>query len=421
MSHLDGHRYDVAIVGAGPGGAATAAYAAEKGLDVLLLDRAGFPRDKTCGDGLTPRAQRVLHEMGILDEALGAGHRLTAMEIVAPTAYQATTPMLQRDPQTDGVAVVPRLILDELIVRRAEARGARLETPVRVTDVVPDGAEGDGVRLTAERQGGGREVEFRARMAVIATGAGMGLLRRIGLLEQPPRLLMLSARAYFSDIPRPLEEIGVHFAGVTLPGYGWVFPLDGDRANIGAGVFRPGRKSNGPRNGQQAFARFVASPHLARALSGARQVGPVKAAPLRLDFATAPTYGPRTLLVGEAAGLVSPVTGEGIDYALESGKIAAEHLHAMLTDGDCSEERLRAYDRELRRRYQRLFVLCNRLRWLFLNPWVLTKLVVAADRHPDLMDLCLRIVLENEQLADAFRARTVLQVLLTRTRAAALP
>ncbi|HEU5423097.1 MAG TPA: geranylgeranyl reductase family protein [Nitrolancea sp.] len=417
MSHHDGHRYDVAVVGAGPGGAATAAYAAEMGLDVLLLDRASFPRDKTCGDGLTPRAQRVLAEMGLLGEALGAGHRLNTMEIVAPSAYRATTPMLRSDARTDGVAVVPRLILDELIVRRAEARGARLETPVRVVDVVQEGAGGEGVLLTAERQG--REVEYRARMAVIATGAGMGLLRRIGLLEQPPRLLMLCGRAYFSDISLPLEEIGVHFAGVTLPGYGWVFPLDGGRANIGAGVFRPGRKASGPQNGQQAFARFVASPHLGRALAGARREGPVRAAPLRLDFATAPTYGPRTLLVGEAAGLVSPVTGEGIDYALESGKIAAEHLHAMLADGDCSDERLRAYDRELRRRYQRLFVLFNRLRWLFLNPRVLTKLVVAADRHPDLMDLCLSIVLENENVADAFRARTVLKVLLTRAPAAA--
>src|SRR5947209_9737494 len=116
--------YDVVIVGAGPGGSAAAHYLSLQGFKVLLLDKFSFPRDKTCGDGLTPRALRVLDEMGILDELLHVGYRLNEVELTAPKGYSVVAPMPKKDGRTDYVLIVPRLILDNVILQRSLTSGA---------------------------------------------------------------------------------------------------------------------------------------------------------------------------------------------------------------------------------------------------------------------------------------------------------
>ena len=132
--------------------------------------------------------------------------------------------------------------------------------------------------------------------------------------------------------------------------------------------------------------------------------------PIRVDFATAPTFGERVVLVGEAAGLVNPVTGEGIDYALESGKLAADHLRAMCAADDFSISRLRAYDAQLRAAYQRLFTLCDRLRLLYLNAPVVNRAIAAGMRRRELRDLYMNIVMENDDVMAALSPRTLATV-----------
>jgi flavin-dependent dehydrogenase len=129
-----------------------------------------------------------------------------------------------------------------------------------------------------------------------------------------------------------------------------------------------------------------------------------------VDFASAPTFSDGVMLVGEAAGLVNPVTGEGIDYALESAKIAAEHLLSMFAAGDLSGKHLKAYDQLLRQRYQDLFVLCNRLRFVYGNPLILNRFVTSATRDQDLMKLFMNIVLENQNVYEGLSPRTILKV-----------
>jgi flavin-dependent dehydrogenase len=126
-----------------------------------------------------------------------------------------------------------------------------------------------------------------------------------------------------------------------------------------------------------------------------------------VDFAKAPTYSKRIILVGEAAGLVNPVTGEGIDYTLESGKLAAEHLNAMFADGDFSSSQLRAYDAQLRAEYQRLFTLCDRMRLFYGNPLVINRALEAMRRRRKLRHLYMNIVMENDDVMQALSARTL--------------
>ena len=397
--------YDVAIVGAGPGGSAAAHYLAKGGLDVLLLDKFNFPRDKTCGDALTPRALRVLNEMGVLDELLRIGYRLNGVELIAPKGHSVVAPMPKKDGRTDYVLIVPRLILDNIILQRSVNSGVQFESPVRVNTIEQDA---NGVIVKGECRE--RSVSYRARMVIIATGANVKLLLQMGLLKKPP-LMMLCARTYFEGMTNMSDLVQCHFDGVPLPGYGWVFPLSDSSANVGSGFFRSGLTARWmPDTARQAFDTFIQTPLLQNMLGGAKRVGPIKGYPLRVDFASAPTFSDRVMLVGEAAGLVNPVTGEGIDYALESARIAAEHLLNMFAAGDLSSKNLKVYDRLLRQRYQDLFVLCNRLRFVYLNPLILNRVVTSAARSQDLMKLFMNIVLENQDAYEGLSPRTILKV-----------
>jgi flavin-dependent dehydrogenase len=201
------------------------------------------------------------------------------------------------------------------------------------------------------------------------------------------------------------------FDGVPLPGYGWIFPVSPTRANVGVGFFQMGLAGRwAPDNARKVFDRWLQIPSMQRLLAGGWQDGPVRGYPIRVDFATAPTYDERVILVGEAAGLVNPVTGEGIDYALESGKLAADHLTRMFAAGDFSTSRLRAYDAQLRTAYQRLFTLCDRLRLLYLNAPVVNRAIAAGTRRRELRDLYMNIVMENDDVMAALSPRTLATV-----------
>ena len=372
------------VVGAGPGGSATAHYLAQRGLDVLLLDKLDFPRDKTCGDGLTPRALRVLDDMRILPEVAAEGCAIGGYQVIAPSGRGTTA----RLAGSTAALALPRLKLDNIILRRAVASGAQFEPRVNVTHVEP-GTDG-GVRLHVD---GGRKM-FAARAAVIATGAATAVLSRSGILARQPRA-MLAARAYFDEVRAPLEDLfQLRFDHVPLPGYGWLFPVGSGIANIGVG-FLP--RAGGPsRPATDAFQRFVQGRPLARLLAGARRVGPVRGFPIRVDFLTAPTFGPSTLLVGEAAGLVNPLTGEGIDYALESAQIAADHLAAGLGRGGLD---LHAYDRALRLRFEKVFRFSQMVRdWYCFAP-LLNVLVPLAEARPRLRQMLAEVVLGEREPA----------------------
>ena len=250
-----------------------------------------------------------------------------------------------------------------------------------------------GVRVHAE---GGQT--FDGRVAVIATGAATAVLKRSGILSHQPRA-MLAARAYFEDIQEEVAStFSLRFHGVPLPGYGWVFPVSKTAANIGVG-FMPSRrrfKATTNKTTSQAFEDFTRN--LQPLLKGARQVGPMKGYPIRVDFLTAPTFAERTLLVGEAAGLVNPLTGEGIDYALESGKMAADHLAGAFESGFGSEW-LPAYDRLLRERFEKVFRFSQWVRDWYCVPPLLNLLVPLANRRPELRQLLTSIVLGEREPA----------------------
>lgn len=401
--------YDVAVVGAGPGGSAAAHYLARAGLDVLLVDKFEFPRDKTCGDAMTPRALTVLEDMGLLAELRRTGYHIRELELFAPRGHSTVAAIPEHPSRPDYALIVPRLILDNAIRERALASGATFAGGVHVAALEPNGGD-----VVIRQRGERGAAPIRARLAVVATGANVNLLLQSGLLPQAPPL-MLAARTYYEELSGLEHRIQFRFDGVPLPGYGWVFPVSDSAANVGAGFFTtgwPARPRRMPATPGIALENFLRIPPLRALLAGGRQAGPVKGFPLRVDFATAPTFGERVLLVGEAAGLVNPLTGEGIDYALESGKIAAEHVIGLFAAGDLARPDLAAYDELLRRRFQRLFVFCTRLRNLFMRPLFLNRLIRVSARRADVTGLLIGLVLGDEAITGRVSRQTFLKTIL---------
>ncbi|HEY6287626.1 MAG TPA: geranylgeranyl reductase family protein [Ktedonobacteraceae bacterium] len=399
--------YDVVIVGAGPSGSTTAYYLAKQGFNVLLVDKFNFPRDKTCGDGLTPRALHILDEMGILDTLHKVGYRSNTLELISPKGHTASALLPKRENLCDYLLIVPRLILDNIILKRALTSGANFQAPVRVT-----GIEQENNSMLVKGEQRAKAITFRARMVIHATGANTKLLLTTGLLKKMPQMV-LAARTYYDGITSAVDAVQCRFDNVPLPGYGWIFPVSDTSVNVGIGLFNAGLASRWmPKTAHSAFDTFIQSPPLQKLLDGARQASPIKGFPIRVDFARSPTFGERTMIIGEAAGLVNPVTGEGIDYGMESGKMAAEHLTHMFAIGDFSLKQLAAFDKQLRQRYQRLFVLCDRLRLLYLNPFFVNQVVRAVARSEELMNLFMNIAIENQNIYRGLAPSTIAKVII---------
>jgi geranylgeranyl reductase family protein len=368
------------VVGAGPGGAAAAHFLSRQGFDVLLLDRAEFPRDKTCGDGLTPRAMRVLREMALLDEIVRRGCRVDEYEVVAPNSRYRTVAPIRADP---GALVIKRSVLDEMLVQHATRSGARFEPKTTVTHIETTATQAR-VHTDTRRC-------FNGRIAVIATGAATSVLMKSGVLSQQPRP-MLAARAYFENLQQEVRHsFQLRFDGAPMPGYGWIFPVGPKAANVGV-AYMP-RKRSLPTTA--AFDGFTV--HLSSYFAGSQIVGPIKSYPIRTDFLRAPTQASRVLLVGEAAGLVNPLTGEGIDYALESGLLAAQHITRLLEAGDFSSSRFAEYDALLHARFDRIFQFGEWVRDWYGHPMLLNVLVPLANRRPELRQLLANIVLGERE------------------------
>jgi geranylgeranyl reductase family protein len=352
----------VLVVGAGPAGSATAYFLARQGIDVVLIDKAHFPRDKTCGDGLLPNALDMLETMGVLNAVRAKAQRVDEIHsrIGAAVLHQ---PFAGLYPHRPYGAVLPRKQLDTLLLERARSAGAQVVTGVSA-EQLPRRRVGDGWVVDLRADGHG--VSLHTQWTVVCSGANRALWA-----NQPgggEALSALAVRAYFEGPETATDAFEIFFSDVSLPGYGWIFPTGPHTINIGAGCFpSAGRKAASAR---RSFQQFVASNRRVKALlDGARQLGPLKGYPIRADFPEAPLMGDGWIAAGEAAGLVSPVSGDGIDLALESGQMAAQHVSALLRTPQ--PERTGAdYVRALHWRYGPAF---RRMRWL--RDWALRPVV----------------------------------------------
>ena len=316
-----GRRVDLLVVGAGPSGAAAAVHAARAGLDTLVVDRAAFPRDKCCGDGLTAMALRELEGIGFTPEAAPSWRTVAAATVRSPSGRERTFPL-----PADGAyaAVARRTDLDAALVELARAAGTQVADGCGLTGAaVADG----GRAVTADIEGLG---PVTARWAVGADGMWSPLRKALGCDSPGYRGEWHAFRQYFRNVgPEAAEEMFVWFEADLLPAYAWSFPLPGGRANVGFGIRRDGRRRVGDMG--RIWADLLTRPHLRRVLgSGAEPESPHRSWPIPARIGRVPITGPRTLFVGDAAAATDPMTGEGIGQALVTGRLAAEAVIAAV-------------------------------------------------------------------------------------------
>ncbi|MFF8833498.1 geranylgeranyl reductase family protein [Streptomyces sp. NPDC015131] len=352
----------VIVVGAGPAGSAAAAHLARAGVDVLLLEKSDFPREKVCGDGLTPRGVRQLLRLGIDVGAPGWMRNRGMRWVCEGNQVELDWPRLGSGP--DFGLTRSRHDFDDLLAAHARGSGARLRTRVRVTAPVTDPA-GRITGVTA--QGPDKEpLRYRAPLVVAADGASARTALALGLERDTARPVAAAARRYYRSEARthdPYLELWADLrcprTGGDLPGYGWLFPLGDGRVNVGLGALpRPGRR---PVELRAVLDHWVSRMPAHWDVREETADSPLRSAPLPMGLNRRPQYRRGLLLVGDSAGMISPWSGEGIAQSMEAAELAAEVITLALArpEGPRREHALHHYPVELRRRWGRYYRLGN--------------------------------------------------------------
>jgi len=381
---------DVLVVGCGPAGAAAAYWLAEYGARVLVAEKKRFPRDKTCGDGLTPRAVKQLEDMG-LGEELSRFHRYDGLRATAHgrelELQWPTHPVYPRHGY-----VVRRRELDHMVARRAVAAGADLREGHEVTEPVMDGPRLAGALLRDVESGATTEV--RARFVVVADGANSRFGRALGTSRNREWPYGTAIRTYWTSprhdepwIESALDVKDRH--GNSMPGYGWIFPVGDGTINVGVGLLSTFKRFRDVNTSTvlDAYAHMIADrwgidpgkPEC-RATSGKIPMG----------GSVGPKTGLGYLVVGDAAGSVNPFNGEGIDYAYETSRIAALVLAEALAGG--GDAALVRYPALLDDEYGQYFRVARLFARVIGRPVLMRELSRVGIRSHTLMEWVLRIM-----------------------------
>jgi geranylgeranyl reductase family protein len=383
---------DVLVVGAGPGGSAAAYHLARHGADVMMIDRSSFPREKVCGDGLTPRGVRALQRMDV-DVEDPRFERVLGLRVYSRyTSVELPFPKLDSFP--DFGLVMQRAALDELLVRRAEKAGALVVEQVEAVEPILSGGWVTGARV--RRPDGEREgplTDVRARFVLAADGAASKLSSQAGVRRDPSRPLGIAARRYYRVERRPgpwLESwLDLWEGEMLLPGYGWLFPTADGTINIGAGMLNTFRNFK-DFSAQRLFDAFAKMLPAEWGISEETAEGRVLSGPLPMGMNRMPPAVPGMLLIGDAAGVVNPFNGEGIAYAIETGELAAELVNDALVRDRPGLAQM--YPAALRERYGGYFAVGRRFARAIGNPTVMRAATRYGLPRKALMGFLLRLL-----------------------------
>jgi len=391
---------DVIVVGAGPGGSAAAYHMARHGLRVLLLEKTEFPREKVCGDGLTPRATRQLIRMGVdTSEKAGWLHNRGLRVIGGGVRLELDWPELASFPNYGLVRT--RLDFDDMLAKRAVEAGALLRTGVTVTGPVLD-ADGRAIGVEAKSGPGKEPVQYRAPLVIAADGVSGKLPLAMGLAKRDDRPIGVAVRRYYQSPARAdddyleswLELRSAQDRDRLLPGYGWIFGLGDGRVNVGLGILNSS-SAFGKTNYKAMLTDWLGTTPADWGMRGEENAdGPILGAALPMGFNRVPHYTRGVMLVGDSGGMVNPMNGEGIAYAMESGELAAEvAVQALARPAGADRERaLQAYPAELKIRFGGYYRLGGVFVKLIGNPQIMRIATKHGMPHPTLMRFVLKLL-----------------------------
>ncbi len=392
------HVHDVVVVGAGPAGSSCAYWLAEAGWDVVVVEKKVFPREKTCGDGLTPRAVRQLADMG-LEDALAGSHRYTGLRAFG---FGQSIEMQWPDhPHFPAYGyTITRHDLDGLVAGRAAEAGASLLQGTEVVGVVADDTAAPAAPLpalagvTIKEKGATSTRTIKARYVVVADGSNSRIGRLLGTTRRRDLPLGMALRGYYRSDRHDDPFIESHLdirdtEGNVVPGYGWIFPMGDGRVNVGVGLLSTEQRWKGV-NTSTLMDTFVDYAPKSWGLSPETSLGPPTGGKLPMGLSVGPRVGPNVVIAGDASGAINPFNGEGIAYGYETGRLAAAALgHAMTGAGSRA---LTEYDRELTAAYGPYFKVARAFVHLISHPEAMRVCVQLGMRSDLVMNQLLRIM-----------------------------
>jgi geranylgeranyl reductase family protein len=410
---------DVLVIGAGPSGAAAAFWLASRGRRVVMVEKKRFPREKTCGDGLTPRAVRQLHDIGLADR-LRDYQRFDGLRSIG----HGVTLELEWPQHPDFPPygyVVRRRELDEMVADQAVKAGATLRPGVEaVAPVVEGGLLAGAVVHDKER---GTDDVVRARYVVVADGANSRFGRALGTARDRSFPLGMAIRGYFASPRHDEPWIESHLdirdkAGNHLPGYGWIFPVGDGTVNVGVGLLSTfaGWKHINTTHLMEAFCEVAPE---SWEISPATATCAPTGGRLPTGGSVTPRVGPTFLVIGDAAGFVNPFNGEGISTAYETGRLAADAIDLALATNDGLA--LQTYQSRLDETYGLYFKVARAFVRAIGNPAVMRELSRIGFRSRTLMDWTLRIMANLLQPDEVGPAEAVYRTLAALVRFAPEP
>lgn len=340
--------YDLVIVGGGPSGATAALYAQRAGLKTCLVDKATFPRDKICGDALSGKVVSILHELNLLEKiAQLPGAAIHEVVFGSPDHVQARVDLRRYDHRDlltgkempmEGF-VIRREVLDAFLFE--EARGA-VDTCLEgfaVREVLKDGAQVVGVLGEVD----GETREIRGRVVLGCDGFNSVVARKVGLYKHDSHHWVVALRCYYENVVELTDQIELHFVEEVLPGYFWVFPLDNGQANVGIGMRHDVLKKK-KIDLKAALQTVIERPPFKARFEHAKPLEEPVGWNLPVGSTRRKSYTDGCLLLGDAAGLIDPFTGEGIGNALYSARFAVETAKEAIAAHDVSASFLKRYE-----------------------------------------------------------------------------
>jgi geranylgeranyl reductase family protein len=350
----------VAIIGAGPAGTAAAIHLGQLGVrDVVLVDRCDFPRDKTCGSGISPKGIETLKSLGVWEQVSAESYKINGLRLVVPGGRE----VFASGGEEAAAVICCRRRFDHLLLDRARALGVLFIPNFDTRELIYDGN-----RVAGFKDRNGRAI--RAGYTVVANGAHSTFT-----VNPQPRQLIQAIMGWWENVPFQPNHVEMIFDRMVTPYYGWLFPESQTRVNIGICY----EDADHTRNARELFRQFLQK-HYGTRLAGAEQVGDWKGHPISYSYRVHKLHSPGRLVIGEAGRMTHPATAEGIYQGMRSGMIAAEALRDALAAPGKEEEALGRYEARCRKTFRGSFLSAKLWRRAVQSPAL--DLLVAFGQRP---------------------------------------